>query len=268
MKRFTNCLRVLMVLLALSNAQSAFGFKNKDIEAQLRSSLQDKMFLLRGLPTDKKLIYDSQFKLLSEIHPGPWYAAQIEVHKIRVKEKEIKIDGECLGYVENGIKPGRNIEISITGPFTQDSTQLLTLIRDRVFVMNQDELNTLVPKPWQELFGSVTRKKTPGGIAGILPNGEMIYRFGQGMKTPKPIKTPDPEYSEEARKSKYQGTSVLGIIVDRNGRVIEVHVATPAGHGLDEKAVEAVRQWTFEPAILDGKPVAMMLNVEVSFHLY
>ncbi|MCU1311975.1 MAG: outer rane transport energization protein TonB, partial [Candidatus Angelobacter sp.] len=262
-------LLVLLGLLVLASPESAMCSKNKEIEGQLRSSLQDKVLLLRGLPTDNSLAFDSQLNLTSEIHPGPWYAAEIEVHKIQVKDKEIKIDGYCLAYVDNGINPGRKIEIKIAGPFTQDAPELLALIRNRVFVMQSDELSLLVPKPWQDLFlGIAPAKKSLGGPAGILPTGELIYRVGSGVTPPRPIHVVNPEYSEEARSAKYQGVSVLGIIVNQDGRIVEIHIARPLEHGLDQKAIEAVRQWTFQPAFLDGRPVAVIVNVEVSFNLY
>ena len=80
--------------------------------------------------------------------------------------------------------------------------------------------------------------------------------------------TPDPEYSEEARKAKYQGTCVLWLVVGPDGRPRDIKVARTLGLGLDEKAIEAVKQWKFEPAMKDGKPVAVQINVEVSFRLY
>jgi len=79
---------------------------------------------------------------------------------------------------------------------------------------------------------------------------------------------PDPEYSEEARKSKYQGVVVLWLIVGPDGRPRDMKVLRALGMGLDQKAIEAVRQWKFEPAMKDGKPVAVQINVEVNFRLY
>jgi TonB family protein len=269
MNQIKNYLFVLLSLLVLANPESAICSKNKEIEGQLRSSLQDKIFLLRGLPTDNNLAFDSQLNLTSEIHPGPWYAAEMEVHKIQVKDKEIKINGYCFAYVDNGINPGRKIEISIAGPFTQDSPELLALIRDRLFVIKPDELSLLVPKPWLDsLLGVGPRKKGLGGIAGILPSGEVIYRVGSGVTAPKPIHTPDPEYSEEARKANYQGKSVLEVIIAQDGRIYDINVSKPAGNGLDERAIHVARQWTFQPALLNGKPVAVMVNIEFSFNLY
>jgi TonB family protein len=94
------------------------------------------------------------------------------------------------------------------------------------------------------------------------------YRVGGGVEAPRAVYTPDPEYSEEARKAKYQGVVVLWLVVGPDGRPRDMRVQRSLGMGLDQKAVEAVKQWKFEPATKDGKPVAVQINVEVNFRLY
>jgi TonB family protein len=85
---------------------------------------------------------------------------------------------------------------------------------------------------------------------------------------PHAVFAPDPEYSEEARKAHYQGKCSLRMVVGTDGRVHDLRVYRALGHGLDEKAIEAVEQWQFDPATMEGKPVAVEINVEVAFHLY
>ncbi|MGA9040816.1 MAG: energy transducer TonB [Terriglobales bacterium] len=101
-----------------------------------------------------------------------------------------------------------------------------------------------------------------GGIGGG------VFHVGGGVSAPKAVFQPDPEYSEEARKAKYQGTCVLLLIVGADGHPRDIKVARTLGLGLDEKAIEAVKTWKFEPAMKDGKPVAVAINVEVEFRLY
>lgn len=105
----------------------------------------------------------------------------------------------------------------------------------------------------------------PGKGGGI---GGGVFRVGGGVSAPRALNTPDPEYSEEARKAKYQGVCVLWLIVGPDGNPRDVRVARSLGMGLDQKAVEAVKHWKFEPAMKDGKPVAVQINVEVNFRLY
>jgi periplasmic protein TonB len=104
-----------------------------------------------------------------------------------------------------------------------------------------------------------------GTIAGL---GGEVFRPGNGVSAPRAIYDPDPEYSEEARRAKFQGNVVLSLIVDPTGRVRDIHVARSVGMGLDEKAIEAVRKWRFTPGVRDGRTVAVQVNVEVNFRLY
>jgi len=117
--------------------------------------------------------------------------------------------------------------------------------------------------------GGVGSGEGPGfgpGRGGGTGGG--VFRVGGGVSAPKIIYQPDPEYSEEARKAKYSGTCMLWLVVGPDGKPRDIRVARTLGLGLDEKAIEAVRTWRFEPAMRDGKPVAVMINVEVSFRLY
>ena len=88
------------------------------------------------------------------------------------------------------------------------------------------------------------------------------------MSAPRVISQVDPEFSEEARKAKYQGTCTLMLVVDSSGRPTNIRVANSLGMGLDEKAIEAAKKWRFEPAMKDGHPVAVEIALEVDFHLY
>ena len=114
--------------------------------------------------------------------------------------------------------------------------------------------------------GSGTGPGVGPGHGGGYGGG--AYRVGGGVSAPKALYAPDPEYSEEARKAKYQGTVVLWLVVDANGRPQQIRVQRALGMGLDEKAIEAVRLWKFEPARKDGQAVPVMINVEVNFRLY
>jgi len=105
----------------------------------------------------------------------------------------------------------------------------------------------------------------PGEGGGI---GGGVFRPGRGVTPPRPIYSPEPEFSEEARKAKYQGTCTLMIVVDTDGKPINLRVVNSLGMGLDEKALETVRTWRFEPGLKDGHPVKVEMAVEVDFHLY
>jgi periplasmic protein TonB len=77
----------------------------------------------------------------------------------------------------------------------------------------------------------------------------------------------EPEYSEEARAAKWQGTVVLSLVVDEQGHPQDLKVLRSLGMGLDEKAMEAVAQWRFKPGMKDGKAVPVMATIDVNFRL-
>ena len=100
-----------------------------------------------------------------------------------------------------------------------------------------------------------------GGIGG----GD--YHIGGGVAAPTLVYRVDPEYSEEARKAKFQGVVVLEAIIRRDGLVDVVNLVRRLGLGLDESAIEAVKKWRFRPATKNGTPVQVPLRIEVSFNL-
>jgi TonB family protein len=117
--------------------------------------------------------------------------------------------------------------------------------------------------------GGVGSGKGPGfgpGEGGGTGGG--IFHVGGGVSAPRVVYQVDPEFSEEARKAKYQGTCTLMLIVDSNGRPTNIRVANSLGMGLDEKAIEAAKKWRFEPAQKDGHAVSVEIALEVDFHLY
>jgi TonB family protein len=119
---------------------------------------------------------------------------------------------------------------------------------------------------------------TGGGVGsghgpGVGPGygggyGGGIYSIGNGVSAPVAIFDPEPDYSEEARKAKYQGVVVLAVVVGPDGRAHDPKVLRSLGMGLDEKAIEKIREWKFEPAKKNGQAVAVLVNIEVNFHLY
>ncbi|HKV82863.1 MAG TPA: energy transducer TonB [Candidatus Sulfotelmatobacter sp.] len=89
-----------------------------------------------------------------------------------------------------------------------------------------------------------------------------------GVTMPEAIYSPEPSFSDEARKAKFQGIVMLMVVVGKDGRVYDIRVRQSLGMGLDEQAIEAVKSWRFRPAMFQGQPVATQIAVQVDFHLY
>ena len=104
------------------------------------------------------------------------------------------------------------------------------------------------------------------GSGGNMGGG--IRKIGGGVSAPVILFQPEPEFSEEARKAKVAGNVLVYLQVDASGRPAHVRVLRGIGLGLDEKAMEAVRQYKFKPAMENGHPVAVEMNVEVNFTIF
>jgi len=106
----------------------------------------------------------------------------------------------------------------------------------------------------------------PGSGGGT---GGGAFRAGTGgVGYPSCLFCPEPQYSEDARKAKWQGTVVLQVVITPDGRATEIKVVKGPGLGLEDKAIEAVRNWRFKPALgPNGKPVATLTPIEVTFRL-
>jgi TonB family protein len=104
-----------------------------------------------------------------------------------------------------------------------------------------------------------------GSVAGI---GGGLYGNGTGLVAPRPIYDPEPEYSDEARRNKFQGDVVLWVVIGSDGAPRDIRVQRSLGMGLDEKAVAAVKNWRFQPAMKDGRAVTVQVSIEVNFRLF
>jgi protein TonB len=112
-----------------------------------------------------------------------------------------------------------------------------------------------------------------GSGSGLGPGaggnyGGGLRHVGGGVSAPEVIFKVDPEFSEEARRAKFMGVVTVNLIVDAAGRPQNVHIVRGVGMGLDQKALEAVRQYRFKPAIENGKPVLVQVNIEVQFQIF
>jgi TonB family protein len=157
-------------------------------------------------------------------------------------------------------------------PFTPEGKPVETRSTVKVkFVLIKGPI--LCPGQLADLYSFLPDSKIKGAVidkesAAKNPSEQQVFHVGDRVKPPRVVYAPDPEYSETARREEQQGTDVLRVIVTSEGQVAKVEMARIIGYGLDQKAVNAVCNWKFTPASKDGKPVAVEINIEVSFRLY
>jgi TonB family protein len=95
------------------------------------------------------------------------------------------------------------------------------------------------------------------------------YKAGSRISPPEVLSSVDAEFSDEARRAAYQGVCLISLVVDAEGNPQNIRVVRALGMGLDEKAIEAIRQYKFKPAMKDGTiPVPVAMTIEVAFRLY
>jgi TonB family protein len=105
-------------------------------------------------------------------------------------------------------------------------------------------------------------------LARAADDPSEIYEPGPGITPPKVIRKVQPYYTAEARRALVQGTAVLEVVVDEQGRPVRISTISPIGFGLDERAREAVSQWAFRPGRKEGQPVSTVTTVAVDFRIF
>jgi TonB family protein len=298
MKRTVPAALFILLSLALLNASAHAG--DRPLEKQLNWDYANKVLTLRRFYEGSRLRFLSDGRLRGDASVGTWTLdGQIEVREIHLKKDLVEIKGRRIQVVfdskssskhvpqpvdelttldripekERGdiAKALRRMEVTIeielpsSKPTAADASSVI----HAVFLMPGESMIEAVPEFWRKYFASLE-----GRPYNTSPSAEPVFRVVTGsdvpggVTAPKVIIQPDPEYSEQARKAKFQGTAVVSLVVDATGAARDIQIERPLGLGLDEKALAAISTWKFEPAQRDGKPVAVAIMVEVSFRLY
>lgn len=277
-----------------------------ELEQHLRDQYQGKTLLLRDFYSGDRLRYDSTGSPASGASPGDWTTSGfVQVNDIRVSDRRLTVKAKRL-VVElrkgpfqfaddtpKKRKKGPFLEIEVDLESSSPPPEQVDAALSKVFLTAQDSFAELVPDYWkpcvpQGLSGgqsncifspdfadipgiaSQRQSTAPPSKAGSAryTRAANVTQLQRGMSPPRAIFSPEPQFSEVARQAKFQGVITLGLVVDTSGNPIDIHILTPLGCGLDEKAVQAVQSWRFKPAEKDGQPINFQIAVEVDFHLY
>jgi TonB family protein len=104
----------------------------------------------------------------------------------------------------------------------------------------------------------------PNHDVSVLCHGDVKEHC---VTPPKAIKRPEPDYTTEAKNAKIEGAVLLSVVIDKTGKIYDATVIKKLGYGLDERAMDTVAEWEFEPATYEGKPVRCRVYIEITFHL-
>jgi TonB family protein len=245
----------LFLLLLSALATPAFA---ADLKGELNHQYKKHVLALRSPFTSGDQKFDSKGQPLSQPQ-GKWLSyGGVSVEKIGISSRSLRVEGRhlAIGVFKDHPaaflgKPVR-IEIELDQPLQSldDAHALL----DSVFFPESEGMQHAQPE--------IRR-------ADFNPADAAIYKAGKdGVQYPHPKYTPEPDFSEQARRARHQGTVILNVIVDQTGRIARVRLERALGAGLDENAMQTIKDWRFDPAMRDGQPVAVEMKVEVSFQLH
>jgi TonB family protein len=270
--------KAFICFLALFLIQTGRAQSVKDA---LNHKYKNQVLALRSPFTARDQKFDSAGQPLNA-PTGSWLLyGGIFVEKLNLSSDTLRLEGHRAAYYidkKNGklihtiYDKARRIEVHLDQPLNSlDDAQT---VLNRVFFLDGEAAEHVKPEfrraddntPEDQIFHiSKHAFRRPDDNAPEAATD----RDKEGIVLPpRPTYTPEPEYSLQARNAKYQGTVVLNIVIDRAGKISRIRLERPLGMGLDENAMEGVKRWRFNPATRNGQPVAVEMNIEVSFNLY
>jgi TonB family protein len=246
-------------------------------ETDIKTRLIDKPLYLRGFWKTNKLRFDSNGQLVGKSDNIAFTLGGFNLKSVHLKPGELILDGNRVGLelIDNqqervSLKDSIHIEIAAS-PTGNYGPAL-----DAIFADGLANLTPSLPDYWQKyarenfLSTNTTPPATP--VSAIQPStsdpDEKPLMVGGGVAPPKLLTSPAPQYSQTARHLRYSGTSLINLIVKKDGSTTSFSIVRPIGLGLDEAAIAAIGRYTFQPANLNGRPVAITMNVEVHFQIY
>jgi len=216
------------------------------------------------------------------VKAGPWSLAAVELKTLNLTERGVEISANRLGTLyEAGkgrlIKTG-NMKIQVSGSDLRTDKNAVDSIFSKIFVdPDREQLDVLVPEIWKYyLAGSDLQsrlmawrsslQKTVAQPMSARESGTNARDSApKKISAPRAIHDPDHNYTKEARSHSIQGRSLLTTVIDAAGKPTQIAILDPLGMGLDEEAVAALQRWRFQPAMLNGKGIAVEIRVAIEF---
>ena len=278
-------MRCLALLLALATPIFASAQKT---EADIKARLVDQPLYLRGQWDADKLAFDEGGQLQGRAGLVSFTLSGIQVESVKLNSKELDLEGQRVG-LEFTKDVSTRVPLKLAGRFGGSSPEKVTIkikapadgdftsALNAIFTDTVAGLQPPLPECWQQYARKHLLPMHQAALEGgpsqgdahapQAPDGAKIRKVGGGVTAPHVVKQEEPEFDPAARALKYSGLVLVSLIVGTDGVPTHVQVVRPAGVGLDERAVAAVSRYTFDPAMEGGRPVPVMLNVEVNFQI-
>jgi TonB family protein len=190
-----------------------------------------------------------------------------------------------------------NRELRIEAALGSDSDASADSALSRIFLTSNDSFAELLPDYWKPCVLAGLMHQMEGNkescrfsqeflaIPGVAPSSDLkppetsdadsrqksalrLSRIGGDITPPKVLNQHEPEFTDAARRAKFQGVVTFKLVVDASGIPTNIRILSPLGCGLDAQGVRTLETWRFTPSEKDGVPVPVEIAVEVNFHLY
>lgn len=269
---------LLLALLLLScSALSNAAASDRELEAALNQQYHDQTLMLRHPLLSGIQQYDSTGKLLSGGQEGAWTLySGMNVRKIRLQPDKLLLEGYRTSFLYDARQTSMNyipdkdsrlkVEVLLARPCA--TLEEATAIIHAVFAVTDEDLLNAVPVYWKPFIAKRAGLKWDDEEkAGVKErSGPLGLNPMADAKPPQPVYTPEPAFTDQARKHGIQGPVALTAVVNESGRVERIRIERALGMGLDEEAIAVMQKWKFNPATRDGKPVSVEMSFQVSFN--
>jgi TonB family protein len=264
--------RAVLLTVTLSAAlQTARAEVDDNVADQLKTYYLNKVVTLRHFYKGDHLSFAKDGSLVGPADTGPWTIdSQVLIKTVELRGPSLQIQGRrvCLVFddktksfrdvvdwaaeskwpnwekVRDDYLNYKNVAIEVALASENPDAQEVAAALNMILLKTGESLADFVPDFWRDYFDRVQGRPSSG-----IHSTETVYRvMTGGVSPPRPIVQPVAELSEEARKAGFHGIETLGVVVGASGKTTDIMIVTPLGWGLDEKAVDAIRGWRFEPA--------------------
>jgi TonB family protein len=268
-------------------------------DEDLRQRLQGKTFYLRGGYIGNDLSFDMHGGLVGSSSKGAFTLGVVEIQKVHRGKHQLRLEGirygihfldsdsagDAAGTFEKlRITPKKKllrITVQMAEPAKKKrsrdepeqppaeiinqaaANRILQEALDRIFSADLDQrMIASLPDYWQSYYHSLGAKST------FKPSDSSVLRQSMVDQKARLLTNFEPPSNDFAQTAGIVGVAQYHVVVGRDGKVDEIAVGRPIGFGLDENAVASIRKASFQPAIKDGKPVPVLLDLLVEFHIY
>lgn len=264
--------RVRSIVLFLCACSLVPNLKAQSTEADIKGKLKDRPLYLRGFWREDKLQFDSEGHVIGKPATVTFTICGFDPKKVSLKPDKLVLEGPRVGLELKDNKQKRvplnnQIHIEIAKNSNGDYGPAL----DTIFADGLDKLLPSLPSYWKSygeknfVPASNTAPLTLSTNSDSQLQDSKPKKIGGSISPPKLLSSAEPVYNSVAKSKQYSGSVLIHLWVEPSGTISHLSIRQALGLGMDEDALAAVQRYTFQPAMQNGKPVLVELNVESNF---